>query len=406
MRAGLEVSSGSVDGAASSAPEWSSSDRAAADRRSVANQRALPAALGAAFLGVIGVLGGCGRRAEVELEPPRRVADRLRIAASDAERHGFVEASSMPGSARGATTAAPNPGIDFDVPDDWQRKPATTMRLASFTAPGDVDVSLTVLGGGSLQGNVDRWREQMGLPPVDEAGLNALPRAKAFGRDDAVIVDLVGRYVGGTTPIADARMLAAVAAHEGRFVFVKMTGERAAVDAARASFVAFVESLRGSTPPAAPGGAAPGGVPTGSVISGGATSGAGRLAWRAPAGWSTGAARELRVVTLHPGGDTSTHAYLVILGGEAGGVAANFARWCGQVGASELDAAALDALPRIQMLGASVSLLESYGPKEGVVGAVARLGGDSLFAKLTGPKDAVRAARDGFVEFCQSVVLR
>jgi hypothetical protein len=227
--------------------------------------------------------------------------------------------------------------------------------------------------------------------------MQALPRRNALGRDDAVYVDLRGRYTGGAQPIESARMLGLVVARARATLFVKLVGDASAVAAQAVAFDAFVASLRVAAP------AAPATEP---APPGGGDGGAGRLHWSAPPGWQRGDAASMRLVTYHPGGDRDVQAYVVILAGEAGGVAANFDRWLGQVGRPPMTAAERERLPRIRLLAADVPLLEAYGAEQGVLGVAGRLGDDSLFVKMTGPNDGLRAARESFVAFCRSLAVR
>jgi hypothetical protein len=117
------------------------------------------------------------------------------------------------------------------------------MRYATLKPPvaGKIDVSVVVLpgvAGGELP-NVNRWRGQIGLPPVDEAGL-------AAGRKEI-------RCKAGTVQLWDfesegekrTRMLAGLLnAPDGNTWFLKMVGDSGPVGAERAHFLKFLETLR------------------------------------------------------------------------------------------------------------------------------------------------------------------
>src|SRR5712675_412152 len=74
------------------------------------------------------------------------------------------------------TTSAPP--IKWKTPEGWTEVPPSSMRYASFSAPADegskIDISVVTFpgDGGSDADNVNRWRGQMGLAPVDA---NAVP---------------------------------------------------------------------------------------------------------------------------------------------------------------------------------------------------------------------------------------
>ncbi|EDM29099.1 hypothetical protein LNTAR_14822 [Lentisphaera araneosa HTCC2155] len=61
--------------------------------------------------------------------------------------------------------------LHYDIPKDWTKKQASSMRVASFDAPGGVDISFSKLPAGqSLNANVVRWKKQIGLSgdPTEE----------------------------------------------------------------------------------------------------------------------------------------------------------------------------------------------------------------------------------------------
>lgn len=81
-------------------------------------------------------------------------------------------ASSTEGTAVVASPAA----IAWTVPDDWQRQPAGGMRLLSVQVPhdsgaGDLSVISLMGDGGGLVPNINRWRNQVGLDPLDQAAV-------------------------------------------------------------------------------------------------------------------------------------------------------------------------------------------------------------------------------------------
>lgn len=131
--------------------------------------------------------------------------------------------------------------LKYTLPPGWQEKPLTTMRLASFNAPGpngkqaDVSVvSLSGMAGGDLA-NVNRWRDQVKLAPIDEAALtNSAEHVKANGHD-YLLVDLAG---------GEQRIVAAILDEKGRSWFIKMTGDAAAVAAQKNAFSDFLRSLQ------------------------------------------------------------------------------------------------------------------------------------------------------------------
>ena len=109
------------------------------------------------------------------------------------------------------------------------------MRLATFRPAGaptsEVVVSRFPGRTGGLAENLKRWRDQMGKPPLSEAEIAALPRAKAMGRT-AVFVTIDGDFSGGMDPASNvkgARFLGAVLEGDDFSYFVRLVGPAEAV---------------------------------------------------------------------------------------------------------------------------------------------------------------------------------
>ncbi len=139
--------------------------------------------------------------------------------------------------------------LQYQLPANWQEKPLSPMRLASFKAIApnekETDVSVVALPGmaGGDLANVNRWRGQVNLPPVDEDTLaKSAEHVKANGHD-FLVVDLVS-----PAPIGDKaekqRILAAILDENDRSWFIKMTGEDAAVASQKNAFADFLRSLK------------------------------------------------------------------------------------------------------------------------------------------------------------------
>jgi hypothetical protein len=142
----------------------------------------------------------------------------------------------------GPSAAAAHPAIEWKAPKGWAEQPASVMRAGSFIAKaGDgsnIEISIVPLGGeaGGELANVNRWRGQLSLPPVDDAGLSAVVKTTRIGAHDARLVEFAN-------PIG-RRLLAAVVKHGATSWFFKATGDDRAVKELKPAFLAFVESVR------------------------------------------------------------------------------------------------------------------------------------------------------------------
>lgn len=138
--------------------------------------------------------------------------------------------------------ATPASALAWTLPKGWTAVEGGAMRYASFKVPvkGTVDASVVVLPGpaGGELANVNRWRGQIGLGPLDEAALAAARRtlASKAGRIDV--------YDFASDGAPRKRLIAGLTEAAGNTWFVKLTGDADAVGAARDDFMKLLGSLR------------------------------------------------------------------------------------------------------------------------------------------------------------------
>lgn len=133
--------------------------------------------------------------------------------------------------------AAPGGPLPFryQVPAGWSEAPATPPRLLSLAAPG-AEVSVTRFPGdvGGALPNLNRWRGQVGLPPLDAIPPDTF-RPLAVGGIDSQLLELTG----------EARaQLTALVPRQGETWFFKLSGDPAAAKAERERFLAFLASVQ------------------------------------------------------------------------------------------------------------------------------------------------------------------
>ncbi len=166
--------------------------------------------------------------------------------------------SSSPASPAGSSamdpSAVPAPprqdGFHYDTPAGWQARETTQFRLASFSVPGDgvapADVSVSAFPGMAGQDleNVNRWRGQVGLGPVDAAGLDAIT-TRIEG--DGGYHDFQMYDFESAQPMLEGgrrmRLLVAMLKQEDTIWFFKMTGESGLVASQREAFARFLRSF-------------------------------------------------------------------------------------------------------------------------------------------------------------------
>jgi hypothetical protein len=139
------------------------------------------------------------------------------------------------------TTDAGEPRIKWKTPEGWAEVPPSSMRYASFSAAdgngGKIDISIVTFAGdgGSDADNVNRWRGQIGLAPIDTSAVTSQVAPLTTADATFSTTDIVG---------AKARTIAAWTHHDGRVWFFKATGPSAAVEKEKPIFVKFIESVR------------------------------------------------------------------------------------------------------------------------------------------------------------------
>jgi hypothetical protein len=139
----------------------------------------------------------------------------------------------------------PAPGggesLQWKLPKGWQETKAGGMRFATLKPPvnGKLDVSVVVLPGtaGGELANVNRWRGQIGLPPVDDMALASARKAVKSRAGTISVYDFTSEGQART------RMIAGLMVVNGNSWFLKMVGDADAVASARGGFLQLLETL-------------------------------------------------------------------------------------------------------------------------------------------------------------------
>jgi hypothetical protein len=136
----------------------------------------------------------------------------------------------------------PKGSLKWSLPKGWSELPGGGMRFATFKTPyaGKLEATVVVLPGpaGGELANVNRWRGQIALPALDEAGL-AKSRTTLNSKVGAVNV-----YDFTSDGQAKSRMVAGyVATPDGNTWFLKLTGDADPVAKAKPDFMTILGSL-------------------------------------------------------------------------------------------------------------------------------------------------------------------
>ncbi len=332
------------------------------------------------------------------------------------------------------------------LPNGWEESPKGAMRVASFRVRGEggknADISVVPLPGqaGSDLDNVNRWRNQVGLPPAAEAELSKSGQPVEVGGEKGQIYDVAGKNPasGGAT-----RIVAAIVRKDGSAWFFKMTGDDSLVATQKPVFLDYLKafnwqsasepitSSESQLPPSHP--------PIGNVPAAGQSASSdsalppshppiGNLGsaqrpqaapssadaaqkpqWQVPAGW-----KEIDggpfLVSKFITSSADAAVNVSMSAGEGGGLAANVNRWRGQLGLSDLSNDQLaDQAASIDIPGGKATLVDmagtdaKSGQKARLIAAVVPRGEQTWFYKLMGAPATVEANREAFTNFVKSV---
>jgi hypothetical protein len=205
------------------------------------------------FLAAVVVLVGCRKDEEIKVyrvakgEPaPQAVAPADPHAGMNMPAPGAASAPQAP-----ADQSAPSPAARKTVgtvPEGWQAGGGSAMRRASFKVAGEdgamADVSLIILSGpaGGAVANINRWRGQFGLKPLETEDLEREVEMLETKCGQAMVVDLAG-IAPGADPKSDGRMVAAIVERGGATWFFKMRGNAEVVGKEKPRFLDWVKSV-------------------------------------------------------------------------------------------------------------------------------------------------------------------
>lgn len=236
---------------------------------------------------------------------------------------------------------------EWTLPEGWREEKAGGERVATFKfgkADAPLELAVTKLegAGGGVLANVNRWRGQLGLQPIEESDLSRETATRTIGGAKSTVVDFEGTSKPQAAPFAGGMSMPA--GHPD------------------------VETNEPFT-------------------------------YDLPQGWTRSRSDGKRIEFQAGGARVSFTG----MQGEAGGLAANVNRWRGQVGLEPMDdeAASRLAQPTV-FLGMEANSVEIIATEKAIL-CVFRLDKDgSFFLKMDGPSEIVLKQRRLFGEFANS----
>lgn len=338
--------------------------------------------------------------------------------ARNAPRNGALQPPSLQTEPmRAATNAGMSDELTWVLSEGWSEvAESSPMRLATLRTNRNGatnDVTVTKLAGraGSLLANVNRWRNQLGLPPIDDAALAETVHPLERGAMPATVVDIEAPETADAPP---QRMIACFFEHAGASWFFKITGDKRDVDALESEFMGICRSVHPKPRPAAQGSepfngtdmSAPNAELPPALT---APQSAGPLTFRVPPGWTQDPEpRVARVATIlideTPGAEMAISRFA----GDVGGELANVNRWRRQLGLPPAATLADESVTNVNIAGHPARLYRfaasSASPDaQGMIVALMPHTNETWFFKLTGRVTDIDANRENLEAFLQSV---
>jgi hypothetical protein len=276
------------------------------------------------------------------------------------------------------------------------------------------DVSVIPLPGpaGSDLDNVNRWRSQVGLPPIAEEELPKLAERVEIARQEAQLYEQAGPVPGsGETN----RILAAVLRRGGIAWFFKMTGDDGLVAQQKPVFEEFLKSVNlaapaapSELPPSHPPIEGAGMTPASAPMAAMAAPDAARPSWQVPPGWQEVSGGQFLAAKfiIHGSGAEQAAVNVSSARGEGGGLLGNVNRWRSQLGLAPLGQSEVDKLVTpLEVQGGKAEVVEMSGTSAGtgqkthLLAAVFRQGNRTWFYKLMGSEQVVEREKAAFTKF-------
>lgn len=159
---------------------------------------------------------------------------------------GPPAAGSMPADmASTPVTTAGGDSLRWSAPSTWETRAGSAMRKATYVISGadgtTAELAITAFPGdvGGDLANVNRWRNQLQLPPISASELQlTLNRFEANGLQVAV-AEMVA--TAGSPP---QRVLGGIVPYDGATWFFKLTGPDAVVTEIKPAFLNFLRTVQ------------------------------------------------------------------------------------------------------------------------------------------------------------------
>ena len=301
----------------------------------------------------------------------------------------------------------PKLNVEDGAPPEWKRRDPSALRQLSYQIDGEegtsADISLIILRGaaGRDLDNINRWREEQGLGPIDPAAMDQMVEKFTTPAGSAMALDIDG-LPQGANPLTNGRLVAAIVTRGGDGWFFRMRGNAELTAAHKQAFLEWVKSVK---PVEQDGEQMQTTAPSVSSVAGGGKDGL--VTWQTPDGWTPDPnASTMRYATLVVRGAGNAKAELAVtrFPGDVGGDLDNVNRWRGQIGLPAVTETELPALVRQVSAGPKTfSLVDFTHNGRRLAAGWTRHGENTWFFKFSGPDAVVGAEMANFTALLESI---
>jgi len=155
-------------------------------------------------------------------------------------------AGTGPSGTSAALGASAGPALEYDLPEGWQDKGSSGMRLATLRTGSDEATDageITIIpASGTLQGNATRWQEQLTPGAAPERVSRAIEdgeKVMVNGAESTILL-----LLDDEDENQQAILAAMIPLDAATSLFVKFKGPAAVARTLRDPFTAFVRSIR------------------------------------------------------------------------------------------------------------------------------------------------------------------
>ena len=276
--------------------------------------------------------------------------------------------------------------LRWEAPEDWVEETPGQLQTALYNVPsgGSVFVSKFPGDSGGIPANVNRWRQQIGLPPTDAPDGEII--ALEAGDSRAMWFELRG---------SEQSILAAIVPVDDSTWFFKFSAPSSSLDAGRSAFMGLLKSIEigeKHTPPTPPG-----------------------ISLIVPEGWEKQPASAMRAASFRIPSTTGIDGDVSVipLPGDAGSDLENVNRWRAQLRLPPLESETDPALGKMEQGESGEFLLTTITSTEplfsenrhgAITTAILRKDGFTWFFKIAGEAESLQANREKFEEFVRSAI--